>query len=253
MVADLCSARAVVAPDLVYVKTEAGRALLAAHRNGLSVRQRQVLLLCTGKRDAVGLEKVFGHALWPDLQQLMQGLVVCLSSRALPDFLREQDRLHEMAQEAAQAAAQTPGQPLRPEPSFDSTLIPLNFAETRSANQSGFENTRRGSATSPLQSARVGAAWLLIELGGPEALQLRRDYAGVSKEADVLLFAARAIGMAERKWGHERALERACRVGEPLDKDQRSQLLVALEAYAGEALRLALYECWLSDTECGHC
>lgn len=217
-------------PDegLVYVKTEAGRAALVSVRSQLSVRERQILLLCTGERDLPDLQKVFGASLWSALQQLLARGLVQLQPR-------QASQLQDLVQ------------PYSP-PDFGLTLPPLDFAASSSANQSGFADPRPPAVT-VFHSVHAETARLLAELGGAEALQLRRAYTGAGQDEDVLAFAARAIALFERHWGEPRAIDCACRIAHVLPRAAKARLLDALIDQASPGLPLSLYDMWLANCD----
>ena len=63
-------------PGVVFRKTAAGRQALAARRSALGLRERQILILCTGERGLEALSEVFGPEAEADLRRLVdQGLV----------------------------------------------------------------------------------------------------------------------------------------------------------------------------------
>ncbi|MDO5291012.1 MAG: hypothetical protein Q4F13_15480 [Pseudomonadota bacterium] len=217
------------APDgLVYVKTQAGREALATLRSQLNVRERQILLLCTGERNLAALQEVFGASLWSALQQLVARGLVELQPRHKP-----------LPEDLVQPYLM---------PDYGLTLPPLDFAASRSANQSGFSDPCAQTMT-VFHRMHTETAKLLAELGGAEALQLHRTYAGAGQEEDVLAFTARAIALLERHWGEQRAIDCACRIAHLLPRATKARLLDALIDHAGSSLPLSLYDMWLSNCE----
>ncbi|MDO5623255.1 MAG: hypothetical protein Q4G71_01025 [Pseudomonadota bacterium] len=218
-------ARSAPAGALVYAKTEAGRAMLASPRASVAVRERQILLLCTGERDADALGQVFGPGIGHELQQLVaQGLVEARPREPLPMF--------------------TPTLPPEPSTAFSLTLPPLGLA-AYSANQSGF-------LPASVRSAHAEVVCLLAEMGGDDATQWLQSHLDAECEDDVLAMAARAIGLAEQAWGQARAIDRASRIAQLLPRPAIARLLDALIDHASGALVADAYALWLSDSAFGH-
>lgn len=70
--------------SLVYRKTEAGRQALAARRGHMALRDRQIVLLCTGERNVVAMTEVFGPDTPADLRRLVAaGLIEAAEPTAL--------------------------------------------------------------------------------------------------------------------------------------------------------------------------
>lgn len=226
--------------DLVYAKTEAGRQMLAAPRAALGPRERQILLLCTGERDANALTEIFGPATPEDLAQLeRQGLV-----QVLP-----RDEVHVLM--ASFSPTLPPPEACAPvAPAFQLTMPPLAEAVSESANQSGFlPSDLEAADRSALRSARGQALLLLAELGGADAEALAQHGRGVWQVDDLLAFVAQAIAMAERSRGTPHACRSAGRILQTLPRLMIGRLLDCMIDIISLAAVAQLYEQWLSDSE----
>ena len=216
-------------PDAsVYVKTDAGRALLAEARSALGLRERQILLLCTGERDAATLEQFFGPDAPAVLARLGAAGLVQTVPRAVASW---------------------------PMPSFAPTLPPLQGHEARTAElSSGFMSTAPGAEDVDLAFSRAHtrAGVMLVELGAEEAEDLFDSAIGVWQEDDMLAFLARTIALAHQLRGPAPAARWAQELAELLPRAAVPRLVDCLtEVGDGGALAMGLYERLLSDTDTG--
>ena len=202
----------------VFRKTEAGRQALAAAHASLALRDRQILLLCTGERDLRALSEVFGPATLLDVQRLVAaGLIEATAPIEWPE----------------------------PDAPFWPTLPPLDFAAERSANQSGFGAGATGEEV--LSAARAQAAVLLAEIGGDEA---ERQMAAGAEEA--LHFITRALALAVRSWGDAPARRWAEHIAALMPRAAIAQLVEGLvEEGSATTLVAVLYERLVSDSISG--
>ena len=209
--------------SLVYRKTEAGRQALAARRGHMALRDRQIVLLCTGERNVVAMTEVFGPDTPADLRRLVAaGLIEAAEPTAWPHV----------------------------PPEFAPTLPPLGGVAATSANQSGFGITRVPDEDS-LKAARAQAGVVLIEIGAEAAEKLDKDGADTQGEEDTLALLARAIGLAVRAWGDAEALPWAEQIARLLPRASIARLLDCLIDEDSAALVAPLYERLLSDSEFG--
>ena len=209
------------APDgPVYRKTDAGRRVLAMRHGALGLRDRQILLLCTGERNLAALAEVFGPATAADLRRLMdRGWVEAVARIDWP----------------------------APGAAFWPTLPPMDLAAERSANASGFGV--RLDRDEALRAARAQVAVLLAEIGGATAEQAMAEGAQAEDWEAGLAFITRAVVLAVRHWGGEAAMPWAERIARLLPRAARARLVDGLIA-EGSATTVvaALYEQLVSDS-----
>ncbi|MDO5693237.1 MAG: hypothetical protein Q4G70_12320 [Pseudomonadota bacterium] len=214
------------APDhWVYRKTVQGRQALAS-RVRLPLRDRQIVLLCTGERSLATLTEVFGSGTAHDLYRLVhQGLVEVVQPKVWPE-----------EEETVESE------------DFLLTLPPLEFATINPANQSAFGITATPDEDA-LLAAHAQAGVLLIVIGGDEAEHLLIENLDVEQESDVLAFLTRAIALAARAWGEDATLPWAERIARVLPRRTISRLVDCLvDEGRAAAVGAGLYERLLADS-----
>lgn len=226
--------------EWVYSRTDAGRRLLNAPRAALGPRERQILLLCTGERDAAALTHIFGPATPVDLARLQdQGLVQVVA----------RDEVHKLM--ASFSPTLPPPEACAPvAPPFQLTMPPLVDAVSHSANQSGFLSSDLSAAErSALRSAQGRVLLMLADLGGAEAEALAQSGQQAWQVDDLLALVAQAIAMAERAGGTQTACTEAGRIMQSLPRPMIGSLLDCMIDIISPAAVAQLYEQWLADSE----
>lgn len=209
-------------PGVVFRKTAAGRQTLAARRSALGLRERQILILCTGERGLEALSEVFGSEAEADLSRLIDQGLVKVGARTVWPVGGAVD-------------------------AFGPTLQPLADAADRSANQSGFQPTLQ--EFNAWWAAHTQASAQLRAMGDANALQLLQTHRGARHADDVLVYLALTLVAVSQCRGLSPALDWVEQLGRALPDGAVPKLLDCLIDTGSPELIAGVYERLLSDSE----
>ncbi|QTD46579.1 hypothetical protein [Ottowia testudinis] len=269
---------------MIYVKTDHGRAALL-QRDALSLRERQVMVLCNGVRTVDELVELFGAAVSSDVDALdRRGLLAGQLNHSRPAELEaalaESPRV---ADAVSQAEVAHPPQsfvasrldsrlppPPEPEalprmsleeltvlaavPPLSAAVAPVSEPPAEPAALSEVAamvnsiDAEQVAVRSPV-AAQVYMTQVLMALDNAAAMQLVETHGDVRHEVDILLYLAQGLGQAYAAAGEDVALRVAMRVGRLLPDPELPMLLDCTLDYVPPAFSMLLYEFVLAGRE----
>lgn len=267
---------------LIYAKIEQGRQALR-QRGALSLRERQITLLCNGARSHQDLLQLFGEAAAAQLADLTARgfLQAGDSSRSHAQQLAATGRRPAVADAMRQAALAPHGSDfvlsqidrLPPGP-LPGELPPLGNSDFAALTGSA----RPPAAPAPAASAAPAAmppslaatlnkaarqtvpqrsimaaknflTQVLLTLGQPAALQLVNTYGDVRHEADILLYLAQGMGYLHTEMGRQTVLQVAQRLIQRLPETAWPLWLDCTLDNVPADIGVELYELALADCD----
>ncbi len=272
---------------MIYLKTDQGRAALL-QRDLLSLRERQLLVLCNGARTEAELLDLFGDGIVEDIDRLQRrGLLIAQHPHTRPPALKAAlAQSPRVAGAVAQAvAAQPPGsfvasriateQPPAPQagalprlslqelaalaevPRVDAALVaPVRQVPARPAPAAGGQvaaavnsiDAEQVALRSPV-AAQAYMTQVLLALDSPAATRLVETHGNVRHEVDILLYLAQALGQTCAVAGEDVALRVAMRAGRLLPAGDVPMLLDCVLDYVPPGFSVLLYEFLLAGRD----
>ncbi|MDO5624517.1 MAG: hypothetical protein Q4G71_07495 [Pseudomonadota bacterium] len=273
---------------MIYTKTHQGRAALQ-ERQALSLRERQLMVLCNGVRSRDELIDLFGNTVSHDIDQLeRKGFLVAqrrnsrpaplqatpddtadssdsdsddvpssfVSSRLPVDQTPPPDlaELPRMSLQELTALADVP--PVRPavtsgQPGTTARRTPApDEAPARRAAMVNSVDAEQMPVRSPV-AAQAYMTQVLMALNHPEATTLIESHGSVRHDVDIVLYLAQGIGLTHRVAGEDATLRVALRTGRLMPAAEVPMLLDCTLDYVPAEFSVLLYEFVLAGRETG--
>ena len=262
---------------MIYIKTEKGRTALL-QRDLLSLRERQVMVLCNGVRTDAELIDLFGRAISEDIDRLeRRGLLAAQLSHTRPPALKADaaaDAAGAHPPDSFVASRITTTQPPAPQretlprmslqelaaladvPPVDAAVVapvrqaladsepapaPAPDAVEQVAAMVNSIDAEQVMVRSPV-AAQAYMTQVLLALNSAPATTLVETHGNVRHEVDILLYLAQGLGQTYDVAGEDVTLRVAMRVGRLLPPGDLPMLLDCVLDYVPASFSVLLYE-----------